>query len=153
MFCELATKQRCLGSTAARIHIVVPPSSERYLNEVRLDNHHDLINRQITVKRLPENRGVQCYLIGRRPPQRFFDTWEKRRDTLLKANSAFLRKVVQRGLDDTLFCRAHISMKVNFGTMVVFGYEKTERNSQSHDTLYFLEMMRDKNIHAEVLRQ
>lgn len=152
VLCEIATKNRCLGATATRVHMVVPPTSEQLLMGVHLDGNHNLKDRQITVKRLPENGGVQCHLTGRKPARGALATWEKKREALLKANSAFLRKVVQRGLDDTLYCRAHVVMKVNFGTLVLFGYQRPAGNAISHDTMYFMEMMRGKGIHAEVLR-
>lgn len=153
VLCEVASKQRCLGPNAAKIYMVIPPSSEQFLKDVQLDPNHSLRNRQITVKRLPENVGVQCYLTGRKPTQRSLAEWGETRETILKANSVFLKKVVQRGLDDTLYCRAHLVMKVNFGTLVLFGYEKPAGDSQTHSTMYFLEMMREKGIQAELIRQ
>lgn len=153
VLCELATRNRCNGATAARVHMVVPPTSEQFQKGVFLDGNHNLKDRQITVKRLPGNGGVQCHLTGHRPTQRDLAAWENKREALLKANSAFLRKAVQRGLDDTLYCRAHLVMKVNFGTLVLFGYQRPADKSTSHDTMYFMEMMRGKGIHAEVLRQ
>ena len=153
VLCEVASKQRCLGPNAAKIYMVIPPSSEQFSKDVHLEPNHGLRNRQITVQRLPENVGVQCFLSGRKPPQRFLAEWDRKRETILKANSVFLKKVVQRGLDDTLYCRTHLVMKVNFGTLVLFGYQKPAGNSQAHDTEYFLEMMREKGIQAELIRQ
>lgn len=153
VLCEVATKNRWLGTTAVRIHMVIPPTSDQFLKEVYLDTNHNLLNRQITVKRLPENNGVQCHLYGKKPPQRILANWDKKRATLLKANSLFFRNVVQRGLDDTLYCRTHVVMKVNFGTLVLFGYQRPSGNSNSHDTLAFMEMMRNKSVQAELVKQ
>lgn len=150
VLCEVATKNRLLGS-ATRIHIVVPPTSEQFLSDVQLEGNHNLKNRQITVKR--DHMGVQCHITGRKPPQKHLLAWERKREALLKANSAYLRKIVQRGLDDTLYCRAHVVMKVNFGTLVLFGYQRPADGSQSHDATLFMEMMRGNCIQAEVIRQ
>ncbi|KAF8469041.1 hypothetical protein BDZ91DRAFT_83054 [Kalaharituber pfeilii] len=152
ILCEVATKRRCLGSTATKFHMVTPPTADQFLTDVHLDMNHDLKNRQITVKRHPDNYGVQCHLTGLKPAVKKLLRWNTTRASLLRANSAFLRQIVQRGLDDTLHCRAHIAMKVNFGTLVLFGYKKSKNEAYTHEIEEFMEIMRDRGIQAELLK-
>ena len=150
VLCETATKSRCLGPTTTRVHIVVPPNSDQLMSDVLLDLNHDLLNRQITVKQ--GNIGVQCQLYGRKPTQQKIKGWEKTRAGLLQANANFLREVVQRGLEDTLFMRTQVHMKVNFGKLVLFGYKKPSRSDQTHDIQEFMEMMRSRDLQSELVR-
>ncbi|KAI5810115.1 hypothetical protein DFH27DRAFT_538158 [Peziza echinospora] len=147
--CEIATMNRCLGPTTTRFHITVPPSSEVVKSHVKLDQDHNLVGRQITVKL--NNIGVQCTLNGLKPTANSLREWEEDRIRIIKANAVFFRKIVQRGLEDTLFLRTQVHMKVNFGKLVLFGYQK-QSSPDGHDLKKFLAMMRDNHVQSEMIR-
>ena len=148
--CEIATMNRCLGPTTTRFHITVPPSPEVVKSHVLLNQDHDLVGRQITVKL--NNIGVQCKLYGLKPTAISLKNWERVRAAVLKANAVFFRKIVQRGLDDTLFLRTQVHMKVNFGKLVLFGYKKPSSVDGTHEIHDFLAMMRDNHVQSEMVR-
>ena len=153
LLCEIATKNRIMGNTATRAHIVAPPHPENLQMDVLLDTKHAHRNRQITIKRQVENNGVECRMSGRKQPARNMKAWNVTRGNILKSNDRYLRELAQRGLEDTVSCRAHLSMKVNFGSLVLFGYRKPANGGQCHDMDTFLEMMRNKDVQSELIRR
>lgn len=145
-FCEIASKNR----KPNKRFLVHPPSMELPGVAVRIVKRHNLENRQVTIKRLPENIGVQVFLTGNPPSQRFLNAWQVKRELIERANYNYLKKVVQQGLNDVCYFRGYSALKIHFGTLVLFGYKKPAGGQ--FDLEDFCEMMGDPQTAGEIIR-
>lgn len=149
VFCEIAARNRL----PTKGNLVEPPQKQELLSDVYLDRRHSLVNRQITFKVHVDNSGAQCHLTGHTPPmvRGPFADWESKRSSILRANHLYLRKVVQQALNDLIYIRSHVTMKVNFGTLVLFAYQQPKENV--FPLMEFMQMLRGKQTQTELLRQ
>lgn len=146
-FCEVAAKTRRPTKTV----LVWPLSMNLSATLVYYRQNHDLVNRQITVKRIEENRGIQVYLDGEPPSQQFLRDWEPQGEALKKANDQYLRKALGQAFQDTVYFRGHAKLRVYIGRLVLIGY-KRPTDGVRYDFLEFCDSARDARITAEVIR-
>lgn len=146
-FCETAAKNRRPNLK----FLVHTPSADLPNIYVSLLKNHSLEGRHLTIR--PEFMSVQVVFSGDAPSQRFLDNWRVRRPKLERANSLYLKQVAQQGLNDVLYLRGHVTLKIHFGTLVLFNHPQP-----SADGLFPLEdfcsIIRDPNGRAsgEVIR-
>lgn len=146
-FCETAAKNRRPNLK----FLVQTPSTNLPTAYVSLLKNHSLEGRHLTTH--PELMTVQVVFSGDPPSQKFLDNWRVKRSKLENANSLYLKQVAQQGLNDVLYLRGHITLKIHFGTLVLFNHPQP-----SADGLFSLEdfcsMIRDPNGYAsgEVIR-
>lgn len=146
-FCETAAKNR-QPNLKFLIHT---PSINLPNAYVSLRKNHSLEGRHLTSR--PELMSVQVVFSGDAPSQQFLDNWKLRRGKLETANSLYLKQVAQQGLNDVLYFRGHVTLKIHFGTLVLFNHPQP-----SADGLFPLEdfcrLIRDPNGRAsgEVIR-
>lgn len=147
-FCEVATKNR----KPTKMCLVSPPSIRLPAIKVYVDENHDLINRQVTVKRIDENKGIQVFLGGPRPNHRFLEIWRIKGEILRKANLEYLRKALQQGLLDVAYYRGQARLKVYIGKLVLFGYRRASLKDGTYELQDFSEMVRNPQTDGEVIR-
>lgn len=145
-FCEIASKNR----KPSKRFLVHPPSMRLPGISVRVVKKHNLENRQVTIKRLPGNIGVQVFLTGNPPSQHFLSEWQIKREAMERSNYIYLKKVIQQGLNDVYYFRGYSALKVHFGTLVLFGYKKPIGGMFGLED--FCEMMGDPQTAGEVIR-
>lgn len=145
-FCEIASKNR----KPSRKFLVHPPSMGLPGAAVRVVKRHNLENRQVTIKRLPENIGVQVFLTGFRPSDHFLNEWQVKREIMKKKNYVYLKRVIQQGLNDICYFRGYSALKIHFGTLLLFGYKKPVGGQ--FDLEDFCEMMGDPQTAGEIIR-
>lgn len=145
-FCEIASKNR----KPSKRFLVHPPSLALPGVAVRVVKRHNLENRQVTIKRLPQNIGVQVFLTGDPPSQRYLREWQVKREVIKRTNYVYLKKVFQQGLNDVCYFRGHSAMKIHFGTLVLFGYKKPAGGQFALED--FCQMMGDPQTAGEVIK-
>jgi hypothetical protein len=146
VFCELAAKNR----KPTRMCLVTPPSEHIRCTRVMSNENHNLVNRQITVKRVDENKGIQVYLYGPPPNARFKEFWKSKAPIMKEANAEYMRKALLQGLQDVNYYRGHVKLRVYLGKMVLFGYRRSRDGS--YDINEFSEMVRNPQTAGEVIR-
>lgn len=146
-FCETAAKNR-----QPNLKFLVHTPSVNLPNvHVSLLKNHRLEGRHLTIR--PELMSVQALFSGDVPSQKYLNNWKERRAKLEQANYLHLKQVVQQGLNDVLYLRGHVTLKIHFGTLVFFNHPEP-----SADGLFPLEdfcrLIRDPHGRAtgEVIR-
>lgn len=143
--CEIATGNR--RTTKILVH---PPSAKLPATKVIIKDNHGLINRQVTFKRMQENKGIQVLLGGVNPSVRFLDMWETKREIMKRANQNYIRKGLQQALRDVWYYRGHAKLRVYIGRIVLFEYKRTTEGA--YDIQDFSEMVRSPQASGEVIR-
>lgn len=115
-FCEIAARNRRPNVR----FLVHAPSANLPKIHVSLLKNHRLEGRHLTIR--PELMSVQALFSGDVPSQKFLNNWKVRRAKLEKANSLYLKQVAQQGLNDVLYLRGHVTLKIHFGTLVLFNH-------------------------------
>ena len=146
VFCEVAAKRR----RPTKMVLLQPPSEELAATKIVANENHDLINRQVTVKRLEANKGIQVFLGGAAPNSKFREMWKTKREILTRANDTYVRKVLEQGLQDLPYFIGHVRMRVYIGKMVLFGYRRAKDGVYS--ILDFGEMVRNSQTVGELIR-
>jgi len=146
VFCEVAAKKR----SPTKMVLLQPPSEELTATKIVANENHDLINHQVTVKRLEENRGVQVFLGGIAPNQKFRKMWKMKRESLASANDIYMRKAIQQGLQGLPYFIGHVRLRVYIGKIVLFGYRRARDGVYS--ILEFGEMVRNGQTVGELIR-
>lgn len=147
VFCEVAARNR----KPNRKMLVHPPSSNPRGATVKLIMGHDFTDRQVTIKRLKTNLGPMVRLSAIPPKAGWLEMWKTKRAKLEKANYIYLKKVVQQGLSDLLYYRGHSTMKVHFGSLMLFSYKAPER--EEFELLEFCDMAKNPQAAGELIRQ
>jgi hypothetical protein len=146
-FCEVASKAR----RPTRMCLAQPPNwANMSGTRVIVIENHALINRQISVKRTGENKGIQVYLGGEKPNHRFIEMWKAKSKALDQANEAFLKKALEQALIDMQYYRGHAKLRVYIGRMVFYGYRRAADGA--YGLLEFDEMVRNPQTAGEVIR-
>ena len=145
-FCEAVAIKR----KPTKMCLVLPPSLDLDGTMVMVNENHDLINRQLTVKRMEGNKGIQVYLGGPKPNHTFIEMWKTRGDEMRKANVEFIRKALHQALQDVAYYRGHIRLRVHIGKMVFFGYRRSKTGSYEFED--FSSMVRNPQTTCEVVR-
>lgn len=146
-FCEIAAKNR----RPSLKFLAHTPSIDLPKSHVSLLKNHTLEGRHLTIR--PELMSVQVVFSGDAPSQKFLEDWGMTRAKLEKANHLYLKQVAQQGLNDVLYFRGHVTLKIHFGTLVLFNHPEP-----TADGLFpledFCELIRDPNGRAngEVIR-
>lgn len=149
VFCEIAARNR----KSNRKLLVHPPCAHPIGTAVRLITDHSLKHRQVTFKRLPENIGRQVALTAGPAGTEWLDMWKIKSEKMERANYAYLRKVVQQGLRDVLYFRGHVTMKVHFGTLLLFFFkEPSGGDPEEFKLLEFCEVARHPRTVGEVAK-
>jgi len=147
VFCEVAARNR----KPNRKMLVHPPSSNPRGATVKLIMDHGFRDRQVTIKRL-KNLWPMVRLPTTPPKAGWLEMWNAKRAKLEKANYIYLKKVVQQGLSDLLYYRGHSTMKVHFGSLMLFSYKAPERKGE-FELLEFCEMAKNPQAAGELIRQ
>ena len=148
-FCEIASKNR----RANRMILVMPPDELSVRKSVHMDKGHPFVNRQVTVKRVEGNSGIQLYLPDEAeeyPDAKFMSTWLAKKESMDHANMQYMRRVFQQGLNDVAYYRGYAKLKIYFGQLVLFGYKRSQ--TDSYGILELMNMMHASQTHGEVIR-
>lgn len=145
-FCEIASKNR----KANKRFLVHPPSTQLPGTGVRIVKKHILEGRQITLKHAPRGIGIQVFLTGAAPTQAYLREWQFKREQIRAANYRYLKEVFQEGLKDIYYYRGYSTLKVHFGTLLIFGYKKPQGGL--FDLMDFCNMMGNSQTSGEVVR-
>ncbi|RPA96985.1 hypothetical protein L873DRAFT_1692442 [Choiromyces venosus 120613-1] len=146
VFCEVAGRNR----KPNRRMLVHSPSSNPRGATVKLIMEHSFKDRQVTIKRLKINLGPMVRLSAIPPNAEWLEMWKTKRVKLEKANYVYLKKVVQQGLSDLLYYRGHSTMKVHFGSLMLFTYKAPER--EEFELLEFFDMAKNTQAAGELIR-
>ena len=146
VFCEVAAKRR----RPTKMVLLRPPSVNLSATMVIANENHDLINRQVTVKRTEANKGIQLFLGGAAPNQKFLEMWNTKSEILTRANDAYLRKALEQGIQDLPYFLGHARIRVYIGKLVLFGYRKVKGGTYSLTN--FSEMVRNSQTAGELIR-
>ncbi|CAZ81357.1 unnamed protein product [Tuber melanosporum] len=146
VFCEVAGRNR----KPNRKMLVHPPSPNPRGATVKLITEHGFKDRQVTIKRLKTNLGPMVRLSAIPPKAEWLEMWKTKRAKLERANYIYLKKVVQQGLSDLLYYRGHSTMKVHFGSMMLFSYKAPE--CEEFELLEFCEMAKNPQAAGELIR-
>lgn len=145
-FCGAAAK----GRTITDKHLLHPPSMDLQNTRVSLIRERELENCQ-TIERFWGSTGVRALLVGEFPSWEFVEAWKTRREILEAANDRFIKKAMNEGLREVVYFRGYASLKINFGTLVLFGYKTPPPEGYSIDD--FSRMVRDPMICGELIKQ
>jgi hypothetical protein len=146
VFCEIAARNR----KPNRKLVVRPPGAHPSGTTVRLITHHNLKDRQVTIKRNPDTVGARVALSAVPAGKRWADMWKEKAEKMDKANYRYLKKVVQQGLRDILYFRGHATMKIHFGTLLLFAYKMPVNGEFGLEE--FCEMARHSQTIGEVVK-
>ncbi|RPB11490.1 hypothetical protein P167DRAFT_489213, partial [Morchella conica CCBAS932] len=144
-FCGAAAK----GRTITDKHLLHPPSMDLQNTRVSLIRERELENCQ-TIERFWGSTGVRALLVGEFPSWEFVEAWKTRREILEAANDRFIKKAMNEGLREVVYFRGYASLKINFGTLVLFGYKTPPPEGYSIDD--FSRMVRDPMICGELIK-
>lgn len=145
-FCEITSKNR----RANKRFLVHPPSPQLPGTGVRIVKKHNLEGRQVTIKHAPKGVGIQVFLTGAAPTQGYLREWKLKRRRIKGANYRYLQEVVQEGLKDIYYFRGYSTMKIHFGTLLLFGYKKPKGGL--FELMDFCNMMGNPQTSGEIVR-
>ncbi|KAI5855633.1 hypothetical protein BZA05DRAFT_369117 [Tricharina praecox] len=146
VFCEVAAKRR----RPTKMVLLHPPSVNLSATKIVANENHDLINRQVTVKRLEANKGIQMLLGGPAPNLKFLQSWKIKSEILTRANDTYMRKALEQGIQDLTYFLGHARIRVYIGKMVLYGYRRARENT--YDILDFGAMVRNSQTDGELIR-
>ncbi|PWW77014.1 hypothetical protein C7212DRAFT_294470 [Tuber magnatum] len=145
VFCEVAGRNR----KPNRKLLVHPPSSNPRGATVKLIMEHGFKDRPVTIKRKADIWPM--VRLSTIPPRaEWLEMWKTKRARIERANYIYLKKVVQQGLNDLLYYRGHSTMKVHFGSMMLFSYRAPKR--EEFELLEFCEMAKNPQAAGELIR-
>ncbi|KAH0603688.1 uncharacterized protein H6S33_007347 [Morchella sextelata] len=145
-FCEITSKNR----RPNKRFLVHPPSTQLPGTGVRIVKKHNLEGRQVTIKHAPKGVGIQVFLTGAAPTQGYLREWKLKRRRIKGANYRYLQEVIQEGLKDIYYFRGYSTMKIHFGTLLLFGYKKPKGGL--FELMDFCDMIGNSQTSGEIVR-
>lgn len=146
-FCAAAAKNRTIMDK----HLLHPPSMDLQNTRVSLIRERELENCQTIERFWGRTTGVRALLVGEPPSWEFVESWKTRREILEAANDRFIKKVMSEGLREVVYFRGYASLKINFGSLVLFNYKIQPPEGFSIDD--FSNMVRDSMTSGELIKQ